>query len=91
MQLSAKALLKPFSTTIKTECNDNDDDDQTMPDLKALSIDNDDMEDEDGGDGGDDEDDDEEEEDPLEQLTEEERGSLLEQISAVCTSLNKVH
>lgn len=89
MQLSAKALLKPFSSAGSTENDsetDNSDDD--MPALQAIDdeVEEDDIdEDED-----EDEDDEEEEEDPLGALNDEEREMLMNDTEAVRTTLNKV-
>lgn len=85
MQLSVKALLKPFSSAGSVE-NDNETDnsDDSMPALQAI----DDEEDKDDTD--EDEDDEEEEEDPLDALDDEEREALMNNTEAVHTTLNKV-
>jgi hypothetical protein len=103
MQLSAKALLRPFTSTIvpdahaandSTEANNLPDDDSDIPDL----IDDEEDQDEDEGDGsnmGDNEDDDEdshddEDEDTFETLSDEEREQLINDTAAVRTTLDKV-
>lgn len=93
MQLSAKALLKPFSSVASADkddpSNDNDsdvDEDDGMPMLQAI-----DEEDEDSYDSEDDEDDEDEEEDPLDALDEEERKHLMQNTTAVRNTLNKVY
>ena len=95
MQLSAKALLKPFSGPAVTDDDDLDvntassDDDDDLPALEDLEDDNGDESD-DNNEGGDDEGNDEEEEDVLEILDAEEREALLENTAVVRTTLDKV-
>jgi hypothetical protein len=85
MQLSAKSLLKPFSTMINDADVDNDDDDDsTVPELEGIG----DEEEEEEAD--DEEDDKEEEKDVLEELSAEEREHLLENTAVVRTTLDKV-
>ena len=90
MQLSAKALLKPFNTVTPSSQDDNGGNDSDMPDLAPL--------DEDEGDGGDNapkdddngNDDDDNDDDPLATLSDEEREQLMENTEAIHTTLNKV-
>jgi hypothetical protein len=102
IQLSAKALLCPFTSTIvsdahdSTEANNLPDDDSDIPDL----IDDEEDQDEDEGDGsnvGDNEDDDEDEDgddddddNTFETLSDEEREQLINDTAAVRTTLDKV-
>lgn len=86
LQLSEKALLKPFYSTGSLETNDEIDD--GMPALQAVD-------DEEEGDEGDDEsemddEDQEEEEDPLSALNNDEREALIQNVEAVHTTLMKV-
>jgi hypothetical protein len=89
MQLSAKALLKPFSNSPKdddtTECG-NDDKDAGVEPINEGSDDED-------GEGGDDQTDDydyDNDNDPFEMLDEADREQLLENTAAVHATLNKV-
>lgn len=93
MQLSAKALLKPFSGPAVTDDDELDvnaassDDDDDLPALEDLDGDeNNDKDDE----GGDDEGTDEEEEDMLEIMDADEREALFENTAVVRTTLDKV-
>ena len=91
MQLSAKALLKPFSNSPKDddtiECGNDDED----AELGVEPIDEGGDDDNDGEDGDDATDDDEDDEDdPFEMLDEVEREQLLENTTAVRVTLNKV-
>jgi hypothetical protein len=99
MQLSAKALLRPFTLTIvpdahaandSTEANNLPDNDSDIPNL----IDDEEDQDEDEGDGsnmGDNEDgDDDKDEDTFETLSDEEREQLINDTAAVRTTLDKV-
>jgi len=96
MQLSAKALLKPFSNSLKDdntiECG-NDDEDAgggVEPIDEGGDEDNDDN---DAGEGeGEDEpmDDGEDEDDPFEMLDKADHEQLLENTAAVHATLNKV-
>jgi hypothetical protein len=102
MQLSAKALLRPFTSTASTDpvdaadsnisdpINDNVDDD--LPSLK--DVEDDDEDDDEGGDGsgedGNGEDDDDDDEDPFDGLTPEECQELVDDTAAVKTTLDKV-
>ena len=90
MQLSAKALLKPFSALAKDADDCSNDDDEGS--LEVIFEDHEDSKSdvEDNEDGDDKEDEDEDEEDPLDVLDEEDRNKLLEDTLAVCTMLNKV-
>jgi hypothetical protein len=97
MQLSAKALLKPFSGPAVTDDDDLDvnaastDDDDDLPALEDLEDDSGDENDDDNDEGGNDEGNDkEEEEDALEILDAEEREALLENTAVVRTTLDKV-
>ena len=91
MQLSAKALLKPFSNSPKdddtTECGNDDEDAGVEPIDKGSD---DDEEDGEGGDDPTDDDDDDDDDDPFEMLDEVDREQLLENTAAVRTTLNKV-
>ena len=82
MQLSAKALLAPFSGP----CTDKDADD--IPDAD----DDDDEEEEEVADGGEDEDDDDDERDndPMDLLSEDEQAELLRDTAAARATLQKV-
>jgi hypothetical protein len=89
MQLSAKALLKPFNNLLKDddtpECGNNDEDAGVEP------IDEGSDDDEEDGEGGDDPtDDDDDDDDPFEKLGEADREQLLENTAAVRATLNKV-
>jgi hypothetical protein len=94
IQLSAKALLRPFSASPTVTDNDNGSKDEEHPekiykDHKDGRSDNDNNgEDHDHSDNGDD--DGEEEEDPLDVLDEEAHEQLLEDTVVVRTMLNKV-
>ena len=97
MQLSAKALLKPFSGPAVMDDDDLDvnaastDDDNDLPALEDLEDDSGDENDDDDDEGGNDEGNDkEEEEDALEILDAEEREALLENTAVVRTTLDKV-
>jgi hypothetical protein len=86
MQLSARSLLKPFSTKIDgadADADADDDDNGTPPELEDIG-------DEEDGDADDDEDDTEEEEDALEALSAEEREALFENTGVVRMTLDKV-
>jgi len=95
LQLSAKALLKPFSGPTVTDNDDLDvnagssDDDNDLPALEDLEN-NDEEIDNDGNEGSNNEGNDEEEEDELEILDDEEREALLENMAVVQTTLDKV-
>ena len=86
MQLSAKALLKPFCASPK---NDNDTEGNGDEDgeggVEPIDEDSDDDVEEDEP-----SDDEEEEEDPFEKLNEVDREQLLEDTAAVRATLNKV-
>lgn len=94
MQLSAQALLKPFSGPAVTDDEDLDvntassDDNDDLPVLEDLEDDNGDEDN--NNKGGDDEGNEEEEEDVLEILDAEEREALLENTAVVRTTLDKV-
>ena len=94
MQLSAKALLKPFSGPVITNNEDLDvntassDDDDDLPALEDLEDDNGDEDD--NNEGCNDEGNEEEEEDVLEILDAEEREALLENTAVVRMTLDKV-
>lgn len=84
MQLSARSLLKPFSTTMDGADVDIDNDgDGSLPELEGSS----DEENDDADDDGDDRD---EEDDALEALSAEEREYLLENTAVVRVTLDKV-
>ena len=86
IQLSAKALLKPFSSAGLTETdNKTENDDDSMPELQAMD-DKDDKED----DPNVDDKDNEEEEDLLAELDDDKREELINNTEAVHTMLNKV-
>jgi hypothetical protein len=92
MQLSAKALLKPFSTPTKDIDDSSTDDEDLKGDLKMIEDDEDS-----GSDAENNEDEDSDEdsdvddvEDPLDVLDEEHRKKLLEDTLAVRTTLDKV-
>lgn len=96
MQLSAKALIKPFDATTLAPDADGNDPTEDMPtsDEDAVDLDFDDE-----GEGVDEdpsEDDDEQDceeehdENPLAELDDDARGQLLEDTAAVRTALNKV-
>jgi len=91
IQLSAKALLKPFSSAGSTETeNETENGDDSMPDLQAM--DDEDDEEEEGEDDPDaDDEDKEEEEDLLADLDDDEREELINNTEAVRMMLNKVH
>ena len=87
IQLSVKALLKPFSSAGLTETdNKTENDDDSMLELQA-------MDDEDNYEDDPDVDDEynEEEEDLLAELDDDEREELINNTEAVRTMLNKVH
>jgi len=88
MQLSVKALLKPFNTVTCGSQDNNGGDDSDMPDLAPF--------DEDGGDKGDDtpkdddDDGDDNNNDPLATLDNEEREQLMENMDVVHITLNQI-
>jgi hypothetical protein len=90
MQLSAKALLKPFCVTASNETDDVEDEgsgvENNMPGLEAFN------DEEDDGDPDEEEweDDDGEKEDPWEVLSDQEKETLLRDTDAVRMTLNKV-
>ena len=93
MQLSAKALLKPFNGPMVTDDDDLDvntassDDNDDLPALEDLDGDeNNDNDDE----GSDDKGNDDEEEDMLEIMDANERDALFENMAIVQTTLDKV-
>jgi hypothetical protein len=88
MQLSAKALLKPFSASLKDNDTTEGNDDEAENDLEPF--DEGDDEEEEGMDEPMDDDDDEDEEDQFEMMDETEREQLLKDTAAVRTTLNKV-
>jgi hypothetical protein len=89
IQLSAKALLKPFSSAGSTETdNETENGDDGMPELQAMNDEDDEEEGEDDPDA--DDEDEEEEEDLLTDLDDDEREELINNTEAVCTMLNKV-
>jgi hypothetical protein len=93
LQLSSKALLKPFNIGISKESDDEpvDDEDDDMPLLEDVDDDEEDENDVDGENECEDgtvvEDDDVDE---LETLTEEERAQILAETAAVHTMVTKV-
>jgi flagellar motor protein MotB len=100
MQLSAKALLKPFNTGTSPKDNDNGssrDDDEDPEGGTEIPFDNYEDNESDNQNGDEDEADDEadedgdEEDDPLDMLDEEELNMLLEDTLTVRTTLNKVY
>lgn len=96
MQLSAKALLKPFNA-LPTDTNDNGNDEEDPTGCpETIPEDCEDCESDDENDGDleeleDDKDGDSDEADSLDVLDEEERKKLLEDTLAVRTTLNKVY
>jgi hypothetical protein len=89
IQLSAKALLKPFHSAGSVEAdNEIKYDDDGMPALQAVDDEEEEDEDEEGDPGLND--DGEEEEDPLGALDDNEREQLINDTEAVRTTLNKV-
>jgi hypothetical protein len=95
MQLSAKGLLKPFSNSLKddntTERGNNDED--AGGDVEPIDKGGDEDNDDDAaseGEGEDEPDDGEDEDDPFYMLGEADHEQLLEDMAAVCTTLNKV-
>ena len=92
MQLSAKALLKPFSASPKDDntTEGSNDDNNAEVGLKQINEggDYDNNEDE-GGDEPMDDGDEEEEEDPFEMLDEVDHEQLMKNTVAVCATLNK--
>ena len=100
MQLSAKALLKPFNAPAPKDNDDSisveeDPQDIEMPGLENNEDDDSGVENDEDEDGDDAEDagdeDQDEEEDALDLLDEEERKNLLEDTLAVRTTLSKVY
>jgi hypothetical protein len=106
MQLSAKALLRPFSSTPTTDPVDatetntsdpihNDVDDDDVPSLEEVEDDEEEdegHEDKDVGEEDDDDnDDDDDDEDPFDGLTSEESQELMNDTASVKTALDKVH
>ena len=95
LQLSAKALLKPFTaTTESSDDRDSDSNETPLPeDDEELEQDDDTeevSEDEDNGDDDTDDDDDDEEEDPFSKLDPAAKAQLMEDTQAVSITLNKV-
>jgi hypothetical protein len=104
MQLSAKALLRPFSSTPTTdpvdatETNTSDpihnDVDNDLPSLEEVEDDDEDDEGCEGKDVGseddDDDDDNDDDEDPFDGLTSEESQELVNDTASVKTALDKV-
>jgi hypothetical protein len=105
MQLSAKALLRPFTSTASTDPVDaadsnisdpiNNDLDDDLPSLEDVGDDDDDDDDDDeggesSGEDGNGEDDDDDDEDPFDGLTPEECQELVDDTAAVKTTLDKV-
>jgi hypothetical protein len=89
IQLSAKALLKPFSSAGSTETdNETENGDDGMPELQAMDDEDDKEEGEDDPDA--DDEDKEEEEDLLTDLDDDKREELINNTEAVRTMLNKV-
>jgi hypothetical protein len=89
IQLSVKALLKPFSSAGSTETNnETENGDDSMPELQAMDDKDDKEEGEDDPDV--DDEDNEEEEDLLADLDDDEREELINNTEAVRTMLNKV-
>jgi len=105
MQLSAKALLQPFTSTASTDPVDaadsnisdpiNNDLDNDLPSLEDVGDDNDDDDDDEGGESsgedGNGEDDDDNDEDPFDGLTSEECQELVDDTTAIKMTLDKVH
>lgn len=91
MQLSAKALLKPFSSSSKdTDDSSNDEDTEGGLITPFEEYDGDVESDEDGVDLEVEDKEDDEEEDSLDELNEEDRKKLSEDTLAVRSTLNKV-
>ena len=95
MQLSVKALLRPF--VVATENSDDQDADSSdMPpseDIEEHEQDDDTEEvdeDENNNDDNDDDDDDDDDNDPFDRLDPEAKAQLMEDMQAVRTTLNKV-
>ena len=99
MQLSVKALLRPFSSLAATDTPADDDnipeDSDSMHDQSLGDPENDDNDNNDnvnhGGETGSDEDDDDDSEDPFDGLEAQECEKLMDNTAVVCTTLNKVH
>lgn len=100
MQLSAKVLIRPF-TTAGTPGEDNAEPNDMAPDeddthaltlVMATCADNCDEEadDEEVDDKASEEEEEEEEEDPLDKLSVADKENLLEDMAIVCSTLNKV-
>lgn len=94
IQLSAKALLKPFSKCVSTSNTDDDD----MPALDDIEDEGEDGDGDEGDDDGDEdemtlteEDDEEDGIDEFEALSGEEQAKLLEETAAVKETISKVH
>jgi len=104
MQLSAKALLRPFTSTASTDLVDaadsnisdpiNNDLDNDLPSLEDVGDDNDDDNDNEGGESsgedGNGKDDDDDNEDPFDGLTSEECQELVDDTAAIKMTLDKV-
>ena len=88
LQLSAKALLKPFYSARLLDTNDDIDSDNGIV-LQVVDDEEEEEEDEDY-DEMDDDKDKEEEEDPLSILDDDKREGLIQNTEAVCTMLMKV-
>jgi len=98
MQLSAQALLKPFSAAkdprdADDAANDNDKATETPGSINSNEDEDEASSEAEDGSGAEDKDEDEdkEEEDPLKELDDEVREQLLQDTAAVHTTLNKVH
>jgi hypothetical protein len=92
IQLSAKALLKPFSKCVSASTTDDDDDMPALDDIEDEEEDRD-GNDDDGGDEDDTlagEDDEEDGIDEFEALGGEEQAKLLEETAAVKETISKV-
>ena len=92
IQLSAKALLKPFSASPKdnNESNNDDEDLEEGPEIHYEDPEDDRSDDNGNDEQEEEEEEEEEEEDPLDELDEEAREQLLEDTVAVRMTLNKV-
>ena len=91
MQLSARALLKPFTSAASSNEDDNtdDSDDVAAPDSEDAGLDENDGDEEDGT-TEEEESDQEDEEDTFEGLEDEAQEALLENTFAVRMTLKKV-
>jgi len=99
MQLSVKALLRPFTSLATTDTLADDDDipedsdsmhDQSLGEDPENDDNDNDNDNDHGGETGGDEDDDDDSEDPFDGLEAQEREELMDNTAIVRTTLNKV-